>query len=108
MPKFQSGFIKGLVLPLFENVDQVSHTAHDFASLIHPVKTCRVVALPLLNLCVQAVAELDLQQPVRLLHANVDRWQILMAKMNAVQKIHLSSANVAVVLVRCSGSKSMG
>ena len=33
---------------------------------------------------VQAVVELDLQVPVRLLHANVDRWQTLLAKMNAV------------------------
>lgn len=33
---------------------------------------------------VQAVVELDLQVPVRLLYANVDRWQTLMAKMNAV------------------------
>lgn len=52
MPKSQSGFIKALVLPLFEKVDQ-------------------------------AVVELDLQVPVRLLHANVDRWQTLLAKMNA-------------------------
>merc|ERR1712048_697440 len=52
MPNFQSGFLKGLVLPLFESLDQ-------------------------------AVENLDLTLPVGLLHANVDQWQMLMAKMNA-------------------------